>query len=143
MLGAFAQINWQERAENYKRRVDLLEEELDIAKERIRSLAVAKEFDRSFTVAFGLTGGENQILSCLLARENATKEQIMHEIYANRIDDAPQTKIIDVYVCKLRKKLKKHGVDIATAWGSGYYMTKEMKDLTRSIAANIYSEVMG
>ena len=31
-------------------------------------------------------------------------------------------KILDVIVCKLRRVLRPHGVEITTVWGSGYYI---------------------
>jgi hypothetical protein len=36
--------------------------------------------------------------------------------------DEPETKIIDVFICKLRRKLNNAGANgfIATAWGQGY-----------------------
>jgi two-component system cell cycle response regulator CtrA len=43
------------------------------------------------------------------------------------VDDEPEIKIIDVFVCKLRKKMEIFGVKIETIWGRGYYMTPEMK----------------
>jgi two-component system cell cycle response regulator CtrA len=38
--------------------------------------------------------------------------------------DEPEMKIIDVFICKLRKKLAQAGADnlIGTIWGRGYMM---------------------
>jgi DNA-binding response OmpR family regulator len=36
-------------------------------------------------------------------------------------------KIIDVYVCKIRKKVKAIGVEIVTHWGAGYSLA--LKDV--------------
>jgi len=36
--------------------------------------------------------------------------------------DGVHIKIVDVFVCKIRKKLAQHGIDVHTAWGAGYYM---------------------
>jgi two-component system, cell cycle response regulator CtrA len=38
--------------------------------------------------------------------------------------DEPEVKIIDVFICKLRKKLAQAGVEnvIGTVWGRGYMM---------------------
>jgi DNA-binding response OmpR family regulator len=48
-----------------------------------------------------------------------TKEQLLSDLY--RIgDEEPLIKIIDVFVCKLRRKLQPLGVEIETAWGRGY-----------------------
>jgi len=48
-----------------------------------------------------------------------TKEQLLHAI-ATHSDDAPEIKIIDVYICKIRKKLKGLGFSIDVVWGDGY-----------------------
>lgn len=48
-----------------------------------------------------------------------TKEHLLSNLYLVEADEA-EIKIIDVYVCRLRKKLKPLGVEIGTAWGRGY-----------------------
>lgn len=54
-----------------------------------------------------------------------SKEQLMTAIYSLNVEEEPEIKIIDVYVCKLRRKLKDMGFKIQTVWGSGYRMTWE------------------
>ena len=52
-----------------------------------------------------------------------TKEMFLNYLY-NGIDE-PELKIIDVFICKLRKKLKQAsgGKDyIETVWGRGYML---------------------
>ena len=70
-----------------------------------------------------LTGKEVQILELLALRKGATisKTQLINHLYNGR--DEPELKIIDVFVCKLRKKLSDHvnGKNfIHTIWGQGY-----------------------
>lgn len=36
--------------------------------------------------------------------------------------DQPEIKIVDVMICKMRKKLKPIGIVIATSWGRGYWL---------------------
>jgi two-component system cell cycle response regulator CtrA len=54
-----------------------------------------------------LTTKEYQILELLSRRKGTplTKEMFLNELYAGR--DEPQVKIIDVFICKLSKKLMK------------------------------------
>lgn len=74
--------------------------------------------------AFKVTAKEARLLSALLRRQECTKEQLLGFMYdAN--EDVPEIKIIDVFVCKLRKKLSDHALDIKTIWGRGYYITPE------------------
>jgi len=72
--------------------------------------------------ALSLTGKEFALLQLLMLRKNMvmTKEAILSQLYGGM--DEPELKIIDVFICKLRKKFAKAGVDdfIGTVWGRGY-----------------------
>jgi two-component system cell cycle response regulator CtrA len=72
-----------------------------------------------------LTGKEYQILELLALRKGTTltKEMFLNHLY-NGMDE-PELKIIDVFICKLRKKLSLAcGGDnyIETVWGRGYVL---------------------
>jgi len=58
-----------------------------------------------------------------------SKEAIMTTIYSGSIDDEPEIKIIDVFVCKIRKHLADVHPDaehfIETAWGRGYRLRNQ------------------
>lgn len=51
-----------------------------------------------------------------------TKEAFLNHLYGGM--DEPEMKIIDVFICKLRKKLAQAGAGslIGTVWGRGYMM---------------------
>ena len=69
-----------------------------------------------------LTGKEYAILELLVLRKGMvlTKEVFLNHLYGGM--DEPEMKIIDVFICKLRKKLAQSGADnlIGTVWGRGY-----------------------
>jgi two-component system cell cycle response regulator CtrA len=72
-----------------------------------------------------LTGKEYGILELLSLRKGTTltKEMFLNHLYGGM--DEPELKIIDVFVCKLRKKLANAtGGDnyIETVWGRGYML---------------------
>ncbi len=72
-----------------------------------------------------LTGKEYQILELLSLRKGTTltKEMFLNHLYGGM--DEPELKIIDVFICKLRKKLSKatDGENyIETVWGRGYVL---------------------
>ena len=72
-----------------------------------------------------LTGKEYQILELLSLRKGTTltKEMFLNHLYGGM--DEPELKIIDVFICKLRKKLgQATGGDnhIETVWGRGYVL---------------------
>jgi two-component system, cell cycle response regulator CtrA len=72
-----------------------------------------------------LTGKEYGILELLSLRKGTTltKEMFLNHLYGGM--DEPELKIIDVFVCKLRKKLSQatQGDNyIETVWGRGYVL---------------------
>ena len=82
-----------------------------------------------------LTGKEYGILELLSLRKGTTltKEMFLNHLYGGM--DEPELKIIDVFICKLRKKLSTATGDknyIETVWGRGYVL-RDPKD--ESVAA--------
>jgi len=72
-----------------------------------------------------LTGKEYQMLELLSLRKGTTltKEMFLNHLYGGM--DEPELKIIDVFICKLRKKLATatNGDNyIETVWGRGYVL---------------------
>ncbi len=75
--------------------------------------------------AVHLTGKEYQMLELLSLRKGTTltKEMFLNHLYGGM--DEPELKIIDVFICKLRKKLAEAtgGENyIETVWGRGYVL---------------------
>ena len=85
-----------------------------------------------------LTGKEYQMLELLSLREGTTltKEMFLNHLYGGM--DEPELKIIDVFICKLRKKLAEAtgGENyIETVWGRGYVLRDpNPADMDRRIA---------
>ena len=78
-----------------------------------------------------LTGKEYQMLELLSLRKGTTltKEMFLNHLYGGM--DEPELKIIDVFICKLRKKLATAtGGDnyIETVWGRGYVLRDPQPD---------------
>ncbi|WP_324754582.1 response regulator transcription factor CtrA [Roseovarius sp. Pro17] len=72
-----------------------------------------------------LTGKEYQMLELLSLRKGTTltKEMFLNHLYGGM--DEPELKIIDVFICKLRKKLNEATggkTYIETVWGRGYVL---------------------
>ncbi len=87
-----------------------------------------------------LTGKEYQMLELLSLRKGTTltKEMFLNHLYGGM--DEPELKIIDVFICKLRKKLAKATggeTHIETVWGRGYVMRdpSEMAGAPRGTSA--------
>ena len=88
-----------------------------------------------------LTGKEYQMLELLSLRKGTTltKEMFLNHLYGGM--DEPELKIIDVFICKLRKKLSEATGDdnyIETVWGRGYVLRdpETNQNEPKAIAAN-------
>ena len=85
-----------------------------------------------------LTGKEYGILELLSLRKGTTltKEMFLNHLYGGM--DEPELKIIDVFICKLRKKLAT-ATDgdnyIETVWGRGYVLRDPVRTETLQPAA--------
>ncbi|MGA2843720.1 MAG: response regulator transcription factor CtrA [Steroidobacteraceae bacterium] len=85
-----------------------------------------------------LTGKEYQMLELLALRKGTTlsKEMFLNNLYGGM--DEPELKIIDVFICKLRKKLASAsgGKDyIETVWGRGYMLRQPTDEEQAKISA--------
>ena len=84
-----------------------------------------------------LTGKEYQMLELLSLRKGTTltKEMFLNHLYGGM--DEPELKIIDVFICKLRKKLATAAEGknfIETVWGRGYVL-RDPSEGAQTIAA--------
>ncbi|MFT6605478.1 MAG: two-component system cell cycle response regulator CtrA [Halocynthiibacter sp.] len=95
----------------------------------IRTGQVEVNLDAKTVAANGksvhLTGKEYQMLELLSLRKGTTltKEMFLNHLYGGM--DEPELKIIDVFICKLRKKLSTATDgenNIETVWGRGYVL---------------------
>jgi two-component system cell cycle response regulator CtrA len=78
-----------------------------------------------------LTGKEYQMLELLSLRKGTTltKEMFLNHLYGGM--DEPELKIIDVFICKLRKKLDAASGGqnyIETVWGRGYVLRDPVEE---------------
>lgn len=81
-----------------------------------------------------------------------SKETIIRRLYANvSVDEVPDTKIVDVFVCKIRRKIEDSGYAIRTVWGEGYRLEEADAPAARTTvpptekeyewyAAHVYNE---
>jgi len=104
----------------------------------IRTGKIAVNLDAKTVDADGkavhLTGKEYQMLELLSLRKGTTltKEMFLNHLYGGM--DEPELKIIDVFICKLRKKLAQatEGDNyIETVWGRGYVLREPSEDEAR------------
>ncbi len=86
-----------------------------------------------------LTGKEYAMLELLSLRKGSTltKEMFLNHLYGGI--DEPELKIIDVFICKLRKKLASASDGdnyIETVWGRGYVLRNPVEEEEATAAAS-------
>lgn len=80
---------------------------------------------------FKATPLEAAMLAVLLKRTETTKAQLHAIIEQNRPGENREEtdpKMVDVMICKLRKKLRPHDIEIETMWGTGYFIASPFRD---------------
>lgn len=113
-----------------------LRDELEKKTELLRETRRAQEFDlMDFAGVAALTPRESRLLAALVRYGRVTKDRLFHAVYGNLLtQDQPCPKIIDVFVCKIRHKLRPHGIEIETVWGYGYSLNAENAAKIRALA---------
>jgi two-component system cell cycle response regulator CtrA len=117
----------------YVRRIEAENEQL---RERVAQLEelVIEDLTSRTPIELELTIHEAALVGFLMKRTEASKEQLLTAIYGHLPSgDEPEIKIIDVFVCKARKKLKKFGIEVKTLWGRGYMMPPAAKSALRAM----------
>lgn len=80
-----------------------------------------------------LTKVETSMLKALAIKAMPGKEALHDFIYGDRPEaDWPELKIVDVFICKLRGKLRPIGIEIETVWGQGYRLVGEHRRRVRA-----------
>lgn len=102
--------------------------------------AETREVVDSTGMCVDLTGLEARILARLADSIDSTvpKDQLFRDLYQGCLW-VPEPKILDVMVCKLRKKLntfsKRVGDHIITVWGVGYQLSQKPVTMHKSLRA--------
>jgi DNA-binding winged helix-turn-helix (wHTH) protein len=100
---------------------------------------------------FKLTPLQADVFALLLKRNEAYKTSIHAVIEGRRLKrqnkpanmEETELKMVDVIICNLRKKLKKHSIKIKTLWGKGYCMDKVDRDRALSMLAEYHKSENG
>lgn len=76
---------------------------------------------------YGLTQYEQAMLGILVSRKEVVSKDQVYTLLYGMHDDPPEQKILDVWVCRLRQKLKPYDITIHTVWGRGWFIDPEDK----------------
>lgn len=104
-----------------------LQDRNEILEEQIIQLKALLAPPLEFPPDWKLTRAETRVLRTMMAAPDGRRSS--EQIHAAVSGDDPETmpKIIHVYVCRLRQKLKPYGVSIVNIFGFGYRLMPESK----------------
>lgn len=115
-------------------RVTALEDEVVILKQKIEALTTGS--DQQVGALVGMGKGMNQRLAqilCIIVNRapGIISRNTLHTLfYGDRDDGGPEPKIFDVHICRIRKWLKREGIEgrgsIDTIWKAGYRASPEL-----------------
>lgn len=99
--------------------------ENETLREQVRQLKQQLvEGGKNAPLSWGLTDCERRIYAHLTSRELVTRESCMAVMYSHMLSQ-PDPKIIDVWLCKLRRKLARQGIEIVNHWGVGWSIAQK------------------
>lgn len=101
-----------------------LENENEALRSRVAVLEGAYDMVR---IVFGVTAVQGAILSLLIRRGQASREQLMTVIHRDIRRIGPDPRTLDVHIVRLRRVLKNFDIVIETVWGSGYKLGSESR----------------
>ena len=114
-----------------------LRDQLEEAHEQIRQL---RETVRPSNVTryrgLDLTRTEQAALQILVTAQGAcSNERLFQGLYGSRCEASqPTSRIISVFICRLRRKLRPHGIEIDTLRGVGLFIRPQSKERLRALA---------
>src|SRR5476651_1358718 len=118
---------------DWQRRAEVLEAENETLRDRVRDLEKEIGMAAEPPPMFGFTRSEAVMFGVFMANRTCQVSTFMTALFSLDVDDPPEEKILDVWVCSMRKKLKPHGIAIKTHWGVGYEMPEASKARAREL----------
>jgi len=116
-------------------RVQELEEEVSFLRRQL-GIEADRDVVRKLSDALSISRHEARFLSILYAKVGGTvsRDGLMDAMYPGL--EEPNIKIIDVWTCKIRRKIGRD--TIFTLWGMGYGLTPEGRSICQRAIAGEY-----
>jgi DNA-binding response OmpR family regulator len=109
--------------DEYYREVAALRAEVADLRETVRQYKALLHPPLCLPACLRLTPSEGRLLAALHAHKTGLSKEALHAALSGGIEADSDIKIVDVYVCKLRGKLARHGIGIETIWSQGYRLS--------------------
>jgi hypothetical protein len=107
---------------------DSLRDENEALRERVRQLEKLLGSDFVAPKCFGLSFGETKVFGVLMGAKLASKEALIDILGSG--DGACSYQVL---ICRIRKKIKHHDLQIMTTAGQGYWLPEAAKAKVRML----------
>ena|SRR5271157_1956080 len=77
--------------------------------------------------AWKLSKGESRIAACIITRIRPSMGALIEWMYVGEDEPDDPENTIYVLICRLRKKVAKHGVKLVSHYGEGYSFDPQLK----------------
>src|SRR3954447_25963096 len=117
-----------------------LRAQLEEAREQIRQLCeTLRPSNGTRYPELDLTATEAAVLQIIVAAQGVcSRERLFQGLYGSRCETSqPDPRIIGVHLCRLRRKIGAHGIQIGTVHGVGVFMRPESKERLRAFRAEL------
>lgn len=102
-------------------------ERIEALEWRVAALEEALGLTYASPPEWRLTAYEARILGMLAKTQGCTtRQRIYAALYGDR-DNPPYDKIIDVYIFRMRKRLRPHGIAIHNTWSEGWWLDADAR----------------
>lgn len=115
-----------------ERRLRELQKKNEYLEETVHRLREALTETRLLPREWRLTPSEENILGVMVNREVGTYEALLTALYLAKGRPEACQKILQVFICRLRKKVEPYGVEIRTIWGRGWALSPESRASLRA-----------
>lgn len=117
--------------------VETLRDRCDRLGQENETLRAVAGIPHDTATKFGLTRSEFVIFGALMSREIVSETSIRILLYSDRPDDEPECKVINVFICRMRKRLRAHDATIGNNSGVGWFIPAADKTRLRAILSTM------
>lgn len=118
-------------AEAIGQMLSTIQDDIEFENEELRqALSGPSVQQAALARVFNISPSESKLLATLLSREIATREALYMALYDQ--SGTVSEKVIQVWISRIRTRLRPHGIAIATMPYHGYLIEPEHKTLIRS-----------
>lgn len=123
-------------------RIELIEE-VETLREAVRQYEALLRPAFEPPTMWRLSPREADILRALYAAHGRvlSEDAILTWIFGVLADNVPDSRVVPVFLSKLRAKLRLHNIKISTAWGRGWYLDAPALEQVRQAAVPMRTEV--